>query len=456
MKIINKRIIVVFSIIFIFVFFVGVLMLSMFTRAEEYALKSVNQHLYDDGILINAGDVVDVNGKTLAYTQNGERKYSDDSSTRAALLHIIGDNQGFIDGGIQDTFRAELCNYNLIYGVNSKLKNKLMLTLDSELCAYSYNQLSPYKGCVAVCNYQTGEIIAIASAPSYDVFNRPSDIENNPAYEGVYINRLYGGLFTPGSVFKLVTALGAIENMPDIHTRTFNCTGSYNTGEGTIICNDVHGKVSFSEALKYSCNSTFSQIAIELGYEKLQDAFDMAGLGQSVENCDRIFNKSGKYRLSAESSAGDLGWTAIGQGDTLINPYSFLTFVCAIANGGQAYLPYFVDSAVTASGTEIYSAKPVLADIEISENTAKTLKEMMRKTVNEYYGDYRFGSLKMCGKTGTAERDNEKPHAWFVGFSYDENFPYAIITVLENSGSGLQYAGTVSSNIMQKLYSQVN
>ncbi len=456
MKIINKRIIVVFSIIFAFIFFVGILMFSMFSRAEEYALKSVNYHLYEDGILLNAGDIVDTNGKILAFTENGERKYSDNSDSRAALLHIIGDNQGFIDGGIQDTFRSELCNYNLIYGVNSKLKNKLVLTLDSELCAYSYNQLAPYKGCVAVCNYKTGELVAVASAPSYDMFNKPSDLENNPEYEGVYINRLYGGLFTPGSVFKLVTALGAIENIHDIHTKTFNCTGSYNTGEGTVICNDVHGKVSFEEALKYSCNSAFAQISTELGYEKLQKAFDMAGLGQSVENNDRITNKSGKFRLTADSSKGDIGWTAIGQGDTLVNPYSFLTFVCAIANDGQAYLPYFVESSVTSSDNEVYSAKPQLADIAISENTAKTLKEIMRKTVNEYYGDYRFGSLKMCGKTGTAERDNEKPHAWFAGFSYDESFPYAIITVLENSGSGLQYAGTVSSNIMQKLYSQLN
>ena len=456
MKIINKRIIVVFSVISVFLFFLGLLMFSMFSRAEEYALKSVNYHLYEDGILLNAGDVVDVNGKILAYTENGERKYSDDSSERAALLHIIGDNQGFIDGGIQDTFRAELCNYNLIYGVNSKLKNELKLTLDSELCAYAYNRLSPYKGCVAVCNYKTGEIICIASSPSYDMFNKPSGMEENPAYEGVYINRLYGGLFTPGSVFKLVTAFGAIENISDIHTRTFNCTGSYNSGEGTIICNDVHGNITFDEALKYSCNSAFAQIAIELGYEKLQDAFNLAGLGQSVENTDRITNKSGKFRLTEDSTKGDIGWTAIGQGDTLINPYSFLTFVCAIANDGQAYYPYFVKSAVNSSGNEIYSVKPELAEIDISENTAKTLKEMMRKTVNEYYGDYRFGSLKMCGKTGTAERDNEKPHAWFAGFSYDESFPYAIVTVLENSGSGLEYAGTVSSDILQKLYSKLN
>ena len=456
MNIINKRIITVFSIIFVFILFLGLLMFSMFSRAEEYALKSVNYHLYEDGILLNAGDIIDSQGKVLAYTENGERKYSDNSSGRAALLHIIGDNQGFIDGGIQDTFRAELCNYNLIYGVNSKLKNELILTLDSDLCAYAYNQLSPYKGCVAVCNYKTGEIVCLASAPSYDMLNKPSDMENNPDYEGVYINRLYGGLFTPGSVFKLVTALGAIENISDIHTRTFNCTGSYNTGEGTVICNDVHGNVTFAEALKYSCNSAFAQIAVEIGYEKLQEAFEMAGLDNSVENNDRITNKSGKFRLTEESSAGDIGWTAIGQGDTLVNPYSFLTFVCAIANDGQAYNPYFVKSAVSSSGNEIYSAKPELSEVRLNETTAKTLKEMMRKTVNEYYGDYRFGSLKMCGKTGTAERDNEKPHAWFVGFSYDESFPYAIVTVLENSGSGLQYAGTVSSNIMQKIYSQSN
>lgn len=456
MKIINKRLILILSVIIIFSAITALLMFSMFTNAEEYALKSVNAHLYDDGVLLNAGDIVDINGNKIAYTENGERCYSSNTSTRAALLHIIGDNQGFIDGGIQDTFREELCSYSLLYGVNTETKNTLQLTLDSELCAYAYEQLYPYKGCIAVCNYKTGELICIASSPSYDMFNKPTDIENNSDYEGVYINRLYGGLYTPGSVFKLVTALAAVENIEDIHTQSFYCDGSYDSGEGIVICNDVHGTVTFSQALNYSCNCAFAQIAVQLGADKINAAFTLAGLDSSKDNCDRILYTAGKFRTTNEDSLGQLGWAGIGQADTLVNPYSFLSFICSIANGGTSYEPYFVSSAVNSNNRVVYSAEPELSKCVLSETTAATLKEMMRSTVTNYYGDYRFGELTMCGKTGTAERDNDKPHAWFAGFSYDEDFPYAVVAVLENSGSGLQYAGTAASAVLQKVYNSIN
>ena len=135
MKTINKRTILIIAVTAVFLAFTALLMFSMFSHAEEYALKTINAHLFDNGILINAGDIVDSNGVKLAYTENGERKYAENSDTRAALLHIIGDDKGFIDGGIQDTFREDLCGYNIVYGVNKTSGNTLKLTLDSKLCA---------------------------------------------------------------------------------------------------------------------------------------------------------------------------------------------------------------------------------------------------------------------------------------------------------------------------------
>ena len=120
--------------------------------------------------------------------------------------------------------------------------------------------------------------------------------------------------------------------------------------------------------------------------------------------------------------------------------------------GGKSYLPYFVKSAEGENGREVYTAVPVDSGVSISPTTASSLKEMLRTTVSNYYGDYMFGDVTMCGKTGTAERDDGNPHAWFAGFSYDDSFPYAIITVVEDSGSGLKYAGTVAAHMMQSLY----
>lgn len=448
MRTINKRILLIVSVVVAFLFFTILLMFSMFSNAREYALKSVNAHLYENGVLTSAGEIVDVNGIKLAYTHNGDRQYNDDPKIRSSVLHILGDNKGFIAGGIQDTFKNELSGYNIIYGVNKESKNTLNLTLDAELCASAYNELGSYKGCIAVCNYKTGELICIASTPSYDIYNKPKDIDTNPDYEGVYINRLYGGLYTPGSVFKVVTAMAAIENISDIYNRTFYCDGK----DGAIICNDVHGKISFKTAINQSCNVAFAQIAVELGADKINEAFHNAGLDVSYDNNDRITTKASIINVSTADTAADIGWTGIGQSTTLINPYSFLNFMCAIANGGKSYEPYFVASAVNENGRKVYEAQPVDSGIAITPTTASLLKELLRSDVSDYYGDYIFGDVTMCGKTGTAERDNGLPTAWFAGFSYNDNFPYAVVAILEDSGSGLKYAGSAASSIMQELY----
>lgn len=452
MKTINKRIFLIVSVACIFLAGIGLLMFSMFSNAGEYALKSVNAHLYDNGVLINAGKIVDANGMILAHTENGERKYNEDSDVRAAVLHILGDNRGFISGGIQDTFSAELSGYNIIYGVNNASDNTLKLTLDAELCANAYNILGKYKGCLAVCNYKTGELVCVASTPSYDIYNKPDDIDSDPAYEGVYINRLFGGMYTPGSVFKLVTAMSAIENISDIYSRSFYCDGS----DGEIICNDVHGKITFKQALNQSCNVAFAQIANELGTDKLTDAFDAAGLRTSYSNCDRITTAAGIFNLDKSISETDIGWAGIGQYTTLVNPYSFLTYICAIANGGTSYEPYFVSEVANKNGRTVYNAKPADSGLNINGTTASLLKELMRSTVSDYYGDYLFGDVVMCGKTGTAEKDDGLPNAWFAGFSYDDDFPYAVVAVLEESGSGLKYAGSAAAEIMQNLYNKIN
>lgn len=448
MKTINKRIILVVSVTIIFLSVSGLLMGSMFLNAEEYALKSVNAHLYENGVLINAGNIVDCNGKILAYTEDSERKYNSEPDIRAAFLHIIGDDKGFIAGGIQDMFKKELCGYNIVYGVRKESKNTLNLTLDADLCASAYNILGQYKGCIAVCNYKTGELVCVASTPTYDVYNKPADIDTNSTYEGIYINRFFGGLYTPGSVFKTVTAMAAIENIDDIYSRTFYCNGT----DDTIICNDVHGEITFKQALNRSCNVAFAKIAVELGADKLNEAINAAGLNVSYTTPDRITTKASITNIKTSDSNSDIGWTGIGQSTTLINPYSFLNFMCAIANDGKSYKPYFVKSVTNENGQTVYETKLEDSGVAINPTTTSLLKELLRSDVSDFYGDYMFGDVIMCGKTGTAEIDNGLPHAWFAGFSYDDSFPYAVIAVLENSGSGLKYAGSAAAKIMQELY----
>lgn len=452
MKTINKRIALVVAVVLVFTCFFSLLVFSMLTNAEEYALKGVNAHLFENGVLINAGEILDANGIRLAYSENGQRKYSDDSDIRAALLHILGDNKGFISDGIQDTFKKELCGYNIFTGVNTESKSSLILTLDSELCAAAYNILGKNKGCIAVCNYKTGELVCVASAPSYDIYNKPDDIDTNSAYEGIYINRFFDGLYTPGSIFKLVTAYAAIENIDDIFEREYVCNGA----DGNIICNDVHGKITFKQALNQSCNVAFAEIANEIGPEVLQETVESLGLTANYETPDRISTAGGIFDIEKSDSYTEIGWAGIGQSTNLVNPYSFLTFVCAIANGGQAYEPYFVSNASDSNNIHKYEANKKMSGIDIAPTTASLLRDLMRSTVSDFYGDYMFGNVSMCGKTGTAEKDDGVSNALFVGFSDKESFPYAVIVIVEDSGSGLKYAGSAAAEIMQKVYNKYN
>lgn len=116
------------------------------------------------------------------------------------------------------------------------------------------------KGTVGVYNYKTGEILCAVSSPTYDPDDVP-DVEGNPeTYEGVYVNRFLHATYTPGSVFKLVTAAAALDEIPDIGSRTFTCEGSAVIGGETIQCNGVHGTLNFEEALAHSCNVVFGEI----------------------------------------------------------------------------------------------------------------------------------------------------------------------------------------------------
>lgn len=452
MKTINKRVFIIAVCAAVFSVFAVVLMISVFTHAQEYALKSANNHLFTKGVLTSGGDIYDSKGTALSYSKDGVRYYADDRRVREAMLHIIGDNSGFIADGIQSNFKKELSGYSLIFGVDTNTKISMKLTLDADVCVTAYRALGDRKGAVGVFNYKTGEIICAASSPSFDILNKPDDIDSDDSgkYEGIYINRLFNGLYVPGSTFKTVTALAAIENIGDIFTRTFECTGEYDAGDGKVVCNDVHGKVSFEEALNCSCNSAFAQIADELGSEKLTAAFNQAGLGTSYDS-DRVKTSASRFNVEKAGKA-DLGWAGIGQYTTLINPYSMMVYMGAVANGGTVVKPYFVDSVTDDRGNTIFSADKPDSGVNIPQSAAAQLKTLLRSDVENYYGDYRFGSLTLCGKTGTAEvGDDKEPHAWFVGFSQDESFPYAFVVVVENAGGGLANAGPVAAKVLQSI-----
>ena len=443
-------------IIFILAFLVGLgfMVYGFYVNGDEWTSKLVNKHIYSNGQIANAGSVYDCNGVALAYSKDGKRFYNESATIRKATLHAVGDTSSFIATGVQSIYSSQLSGYDFVNGVYNLKKynrgNDINLTLDAEVCRTAYNAFDGRKGTVGVYNYKTGEIVCMVSTPTYDPSNKPSDMDGNEKYEGVYLNRFISGVYTPGSTFKVVTALSALQNIPDIESRSFTCTGKFQTSTGDVICNSVHGEVTFEEAFNRSCNSAFAEIALELGKQKLTETAFGIGFNTKYSMGKTPIAKS-TFDISKANDV-DFGWAGIGQYTTLVNPCHILTIMGAIANGGAAIEPYYVKSIVSPAGevTEIGSAT-VSETISIDPTVANTLRSLMRSNVVNYYTDAKFPGLKMCGKTGTAQIDNGESHSWFVGFSINPETPYAVVCVAENSGYGLATAGKIVNKVMQAI-----
>ena len=456
----SKRALTLLAFVTAFIAGVVILAVSLVLHGNEWATHNANGHIYTGGNVISAGMVYDADNNILAKTEDGVRVYNEDATIRTATLHAVGDTEGSISTGVHSIFEPELTGYNIVNGVYYlKQKgegNDVTLTLKSDVCATAYEALEGRKGTVGVYNYLEGNIVCMVSAPSYDPENKPdAETMESEAYNGAYINRFLSSTYTPGSTFKAITAACALMNIPDIYSRNFDCEGSYDVegADTDVICNGIHGHINFEEALNCSCNVAFSQIAIELGKNKLQETVDSLGFTSSFE-VDRIKLEKGTFDLS-DSVDIDIGWAGIGQYTTKLNPCMMMTFMGAIANDATAVRPYFVKSIVNSSGEETYSAsRKTVSDMKMSPALATALKDLLRSNVENYYGDYCFPGLTMCGKTGTAEvgDDETEDNALFVGFSADKSFPYAVVVIVENSGStGYETAVPIANEVLQAL-----
>lgn len=461
MRITSKRALAIYALIGAFLIGVVFLIGSFASNGEKWALKRFNQHLFTGGSLTSAGTIYDTNGAVLAQTRDGARVFNESRRIRKATLHMVGDTTGFISTGIHSIFRSELTGYNLVDGVY-RLKedgegNNITLTLNAEVCATALDALGDRKGTVGVYNYQTGEILCMVSSPTFDPERKPTDIDTDKTgkYDGIYLNRFLSGLYTPGSTFKLITSISAIDNIPDIFTQKFTCKGKMQTNGGVIYCNKEsgHGTITFEEALNESCNVAFAKIALALGAEKLTATANQLGFNQATQ-MDGINIAISKFDLTGADERG-IGQAGVGQHTTLANPYHMLKLMGAIANNGTPVTPYVVKSVATAGGLKLKKGRAETGEACLSSATAAKMAKLMRSDTIHSYRDSRFPKgMQICGKTGTGEVGGDKmPHAWFAGFSQQPETPYAFVVIVENGGSGYEQAIPVANKVLAAIRS---
>ena len=411
-----------------------VIVVRYFKDSPDWVTFQSNPHVYNNGVM-DSGTVVDRDGTVLLDATDG-RSYADSETLRKAMLHLLGDTEGNITPYLLNEYGDEMIGLDRINGTHhtGSGSGELRMTLSADVQRTALNALNGQKGAIGVYNYKTGEVLCMVSSPTFDPLNVP-DVNADPErYDGVYVNRFLHAAYAPGSTFKLVTAAAALSEMDDLQTRTFRCEGSAQIGSETVICNGVHGDVTFEQALAQSCNVAFAQLAQALGPEVLTRYVARIGITDSIA-FDGLTTKRGHFDLS-DATTYEAAWAGVGQYTDQINPCRFMVYMGAIANGGEAALPYLVES-VTFGGKEKYSAETETTDRILSRQTADALAEAMHYAVVTNYGEWNFGGLYAGAKSGTAERgEGQAADALFAGFVQDPDYPLAFFVVVEGGGSG--------------------
>ncbi|WP_312691801.1 penicillin-binding transpeptidase domain-containing protein [Caproiciproducens sp.] len=453
MKTTGARSLILYILGLSFLFGLGVFLYGIATEGGSWAMQPFNKHLTSGSQLSGSGKILDRNNVVLAKSENGKRVYNSDETVRRAMLHTVGDSQGYISTGIQYNYRSELSGYNIVTGLASPTGKSggsdIKLTLDSSLCKLALQKLGSSSGAVAIYNYKTGEMLCSVSSPNFDPSNPPKDLDTDKTgkYNGVYLDRVLSSSYTPGSIFKLVTSVAAIENISDLDSRTWDCKGSITINGNKITDVASYGTLSFKNALAKSSNVAFAQIAIELGADKMTAAANSLGFNRSFD-LDGITTSKSVYKVDG-AQPNELGWSGVGQYTDLTNPFHMMLMEGAIANDGVPVKPYLISSITTPFGLTTQSGHTNTGDRLLKASTAQKLKQYMRYNVSSYYGDGLFPNLAVCAKTGTAEvGGGKKPNGWMVGFSANENTPLAFAVVVENTKSGISSAGQIASALM--------
>lgn len=436
---------------------------TMNKNGSRYINSAYNSRIREARLTTVMGAIYDRSGIVLAEsTAPGERSYSSNKSLRRAVSQTVGDLK------MQNSTGVELFHASTLLGLGGvrlieagrlltgkdKQGSSITLTIDAGLSKTVSAAMQKFKGAVAVINYKTGEILCMVSTPDYDpeAINDGADAESDSAY----LNRVLQGQYAPGSVFKIVTLLCALENIPNVQNETFVCDGELPYEGGVMTCagGAVHGEISLKTAFGKSCNVAFASLARRLGPDKLRATAEELGF-----NDDFLFSDIILYSSSLPddiATEGELLQTGIGQGRVVVTPLHMALIAGSIANEGVMMTPTLIRRVTDANGVATKIAFPSEYKRAMTKENALTLAKYMRYVVENGTGTRaKLKNYKgyVCGKTGSAEVSNDKnteTHAWYTGFLYgDEDHPYAVSVILEHGGAGGRDAAAIAAKALQ-------
>jgi len=339
--------------------------------------------------------------------------------------------------------------------------NNVVLTLDiniqgivEEELSKGVNEFQADCGKVIVMSVKTGEILAMASNPTFD----PNSITIMDTI-GMK-NAVISDVYEPGSTFKLITAAATLEEKIE-DKNSIIATESANEIKGANIT-DVHGESSmtFQQVIEQSSNVGFSKIALKLGAERFYKYARDFGFG-IYNGIELPGEKRGLLKRPIDFSSISLPYMSIGY-EVLVNAMQIANAYSAIANNGMMMKSYIVKKEFMSDNKSIFESKPTPIRQVVSDNTAKSLTSLLVGVVERGTGtDAKIDGVKIAGKTGTAQRiingtySSNSHNASFVGYFPAENPQILITVILNNPRSGQYYGGKVAAPIFQKIASRL-
>lgn len=329
--------------------------------------------------------------------------------------------------------------------------NDIVTTLDFDMQMAAYNAINGYKGAIIALNPKTGEILAMVSSPSYD----PNDIANvyymmqEDSKDSVFLNRATLGLYTPGSTFKIFTALEYIrQNKDNYNDFIYECSGIYQYDKYELQCyhKKAHGTETLINAFANSCNCAFGHIGQQLDKESFKNTLSDLLFSKNIP-CPFPASKS-YVSINKDTSGKQMVQIGIGQSDTLITPMHLALITCAIANDGVLMEPSIIIKDDYAK-KQFSLLKPEEADI---------LCQMMQAVVSDGTASSMSSLYMAAGKTGTAEfkSNSSESHAWFTGFAPFDDPEIVVTVILEGAGTGSKYAVPIAEMLIDTYYSNQN
>lgn len=426
---------------------------------------------------IDRGEIVAANGAVLARSERGpEGTFTRSYPTGAEFTHAVGYSYNITLGqtGIE-LYRSAALNGQTGTSVQSILDelqgrkrqgDNVLTTLRPAAQRTAISALGEHEGAVVALDPKTGAVEVMASTPSYDA----NALSSTSAYERLtrepsspLVNRATQFGYAPGSTFKVVTAVAAIDSGQYTPESTVDGRNEVPIS-GVPLKNDNNeslGQITLTEALAKSVNTVYAQVAEQVGKQTMARYMSRFGFDRKprLDYPAEEMSSSGEYRngrlLATTSAYVDVGRMGIGQDKLQVTPLQMAEVAAAVANRGTLMTPHLTSAIVEPDGRVVQRISPKAQSVVMKPSTSASVTKMMEAVVNEGTGtSAQIPGVQVAGKTGTAETQIGVAinNVWFIAFAPAQNPTVAVAVTLKGvPGFGAAFAAPVAKQVMEAL-----